>query len=142
MRADDRQIYLTLATEFYSTDAVSHGVPQAVFERTFAEITRPGGTVTGYLFVSEGEVAGYALTSRMFSPEVGGIVLWLEEVYLRPAYRGRGLGGEFFRMVKAMDGICRLRLEVMPGNERAKALYRRQGFAPLEYEQMFLDREP
>ncbi|MFR2094825.1 MAG: GNAT family N-acetyltransferase, partial [Oscillospiraceae bacterium] len=65
---------------------------------------------------------------------------WVEELYVRPAFRGRGLGHEFFawlRGLAAAEHIRRIRLETEPENERAAALYARMGFLPLGYCQMF-----
>ena len=64
----------------------------------------------------------------------------MEELYVRPAFRGRGLGHEFFtwlRGLSAAEHIRRIRLETEPENERAAALYARMGFSPLGYCQMF-----
>lgn len=139
MVPEDRGAYLALSKAFYASDAVTHTVSEEVFQRNFAEIMRANSTVRGYIFEAEGEIAGYALTSEMYSTEVGGKQLWLEEAFILPKWRSKGLGRQYFEMVKAMKGYKRLRLEVMPGNARAQALYKRQGFAPLEYAQMILD---
>ena len=64
----------------------------------------------------------------------------MEELYVRPAFRGHGLGHEFFawlRGLAAAEHIRRIRLETEPENERAAALYARMGFSPLGYCQMF-----
>ena len=37
--------------------------------------------------IGEGEIVGYLLTAKTYSREAGGLVLWLEEMYMRPAYR-------------------------------------------------------
>ena len=37
-------------------------------------------------------MAGYALLAKTFSQEAGGLVVWLDEMYVRPAYRSKGLG--------------------------------------------------
>ena len=90
------------------------------------------------LFVSlqrevDGEAAGYAILSRSFSPESGSPICWIEELYIRKAYRGHGLGTKFFSSVRKEFPSARLRLEVEPENTGAVALYKRLGFTPLEY---------
>ena len=92
------------------------------------------------LLEQDGETAGYGLLSLKYSHEAGGLELWVEELYVRPAFRGRGLGHEFFawlRGLSAAEHIRRIRLETEPENERAAALYARMGFSPLGYCQMF-----
>ena len=66
----------------------------------------------------------------------------MEELYVRPAFRGHGLGHEFFawlRGLSAAEHIRRIRLETEPEKRRrAAALYARgMGFSPLGYCQMF-----
>ena len=92
------------------------------------------------LLEQDGETAGYGLLSLKYSHEAGGLELWVEELYVRPAFRGHGLGHEFFawlRGLSAAEHIRRIRLETEPENERAAALYARMGFSPLGYCQMF-----
>ena len=66
---------------------------------------------------------------------------WVEELYVRPAFQGRGCARQFFTWLEEHFPAARYRLEVEPENERAMALYRRVGFEPLPYAQMILDRD-
>ena len=83
--------------------------------------------------------AGYALLAKTFSHEAGGLVIWIEEIYTVPAFRGKGLGREFFAFLDREYGSTakRLRLETEPSNKRAEALYRSLGFDTLEYRQFY-----
>ena len=104
------------------------------------ELFRPDSLQRACLLEQDGETAGYGLLSLKYSHEAGGLELWVEELYVRPAFRGRGLGHEFFawlRGLSAAEHIRRIRLETEPENERAAALYARMGFSPLGYCQMF-----
>ena len=85
------------------------------------------------LAIEDGEAAGYAILSRSFSPESGSPICWIEELYIRKAYRGHGLGTKFFSSVRKEFPSARLRLEVEPENTGAVALCKRHGFTPLEY---------
>lgn len=144
MEPGDRQAYLNMAERFYRSDAVSHAVPASYHARTFDELLRSDVYVQGYLLELDGKAAGYALTSRSYSAEAGGMTLWIEELFVLPAYRGRGLGRAFFAHLRAhaLQGVARLRLELTNGNARARALYEREGFVPLAYEQMVCDLAP
>lgn len=134
----DRAVYLAMAEEFYASDAVAHSVPRSHFERTFEELRRSDVYAEGYLFEQKGEAAGYALVAKTFSQEAGGMVYWLEEIYVRPAYRGQGIAAKFlsFLIETASRHGARLRLEAEPENERAIELYRKRGFEPLPYIQL------
>ena len=83
-------------------------------------------------------MAGFSVTNRMMQHEAGGVMVWVEDLYIRPAYRGQGLGSRFLQWLEEQlrgDAVM-LRLETEPENERAQALYRRLGYEPLGYLQM------
>ena len=138
---NDRDLYIRMAEEFYSSDAVLHPIPRAYIERTANEALCSDAYAEIYLLECEGEPAGYGLTARTFSQEAGGSVLWIEELYIREQFRSRGLGREFFSYIeeKNKDRTARIRLEVEEENTRAASLYERLGYEKLDYKQMVKD---
>lgn len=75
---------------------------------------------------------GYLIVSFGWSVEFGGLDAFLDELYLRPSIRGRGIGTESVQTVArtlAAAGVRAMHLEVMGGNARATDLYKRLGFA-------------
>lgn len=137
----DRDAYLKMAGEFYASDAVAHTLPARHFENTFAELMRSDEYAEAYLFETGGEAVGYALLAKTFSQEAGGLVVWVEELFVRPAFRGQGLARAFFALLgrRLPHGTARLRLEAEPGNRRAIGLYEKLGFARMPYVPLFLD---
>ena len=101
---------------------------------TCDEILR-GELLLGLMLLDGDTPAGFALLAKSYSREAGGICLWVDEVYLRPAFRGKGLGKELLSYAETL-GAKRLRLEVVPDNERAIGLYRSFGYTPMQYWQM------
>ena len=140
IQPSDKEIYFQLANEFYSSDAVLSPVPKSHFENTFRELMRSDVYAEGFLLISDGEVAGYALLAKSFSQEAGGLTVWIEELYVREQFRSHGLGSEFFEFLEEKLPAKRYRLEIEPENERAVALYQRRGFKWLEYHQMVKDK--
>lgn len=139
LQAQDRADFIAMAEEFYHSPAVLAPIPPQYHENTFRELLRSEEYLIGYLFSVEGKAAGYALLNRSFSHEVGGSVVWVEELYVRPEFQGHGIGSRFFDYLRQNVPAARYRLETEPENFRAKALYTRIGFQPLGYEQMILD---
>jgi ribosomal protein S18 acetylase RimI-like enzyme len=77
-----------------------------------------------------GETVGYVVVTLSFSVESGGRDAFIDELYMAPVARGRGVGGRVLALVEAearARDLQRLYLEVEHGN-RARALYRRAGF--------------
>ena len=141
MTENEKELYITMAEEFYNSDAVLHPIPRDYFEKTANEALRSDEYAEIYLLEYEGETAGYGLTARTFSQEAGGQVLWIEELYIRKEFRSKGLGREFFSSLedKNRGEIVRLRLEVEADNTRAISLYERLGYEVLDYVQMVKD---
>ncbi len=138
IRKEDKLLYLDMAKSFYSSEAVHHNIPENHLVNTFNELMRSDDYVVGYILEHKNNISGYALVAKTFSQEAGGMVLWIEELYVMPQYRCNGLGHEFFSYLKnsMANTIKRIRLEVEDGNDKAIALYQEIGFKDLPYSQM------
>ena len=138
---DDWELYRHYVDVFYHTDAVNAPVPEENYRATFDEMMRSDAYVKGYIFECEESPCGFVLLSKTYSQEAGGVSVTIEEIYIDPEYRSRGLATEFFEWLKAQPGIMRLRIEVEDDNEGAKRLYERMGFELLPYLQMVIDKQ-
>src|SRR5262245_6910151 len=79
-------------------------------------------------------VAGFALFFHTYSTFLGKPGLYIEDVYVRPEYRRRGLGTAFFRRLArlAVERECgRLGWSVLDWNEPALRFYRKLGAVPM-----------
>jgi ribosomal protein S18 acetylase RimI-like enzyme len=82
----------------------------------------------------DGRAAGYALLISFWSNELGGDVCNIDELFVAPEYRGRGLATALFDQLSDRGQSlwpvrpAALALEVTPQNERARTLYERMGF--------------
>jgi ribosomal protein S18 acetylase RimI-like enzyme len=82
----------------------------------------------------DGRAAGYALVISFWSNELGGDVCNIDELFVAPEYRGRGLATALFDQLSDRGQSlwpvrpAALALEVTPQNERARTLYERMGF--------------
>jgi ribosomal protein S18 acetylase RimI-like enzyme len=75
-------------------------------------------------------VAGYAVVIYFWSNEYGGNIAHIDELYVRPQWRSRGIGASFIEHVAKTKGkrLKSMRLEATPANERAFVFYSRHGF--------------
>ncbi len=133
----DRAVFFTMAREFYRSPAVLHPSPDDCFARTFDALMAGTPYADGFLIESDGDAAGYLLTARTWSNEIGGEVVWAEELYIRPAFQHRGLGRAALAFLHDYyPQARRFRLEVTPENRDAVRLYERLGYREMGYRQM------
>jgi GNAT superfamily N-acetyltransferase len=81
----------------------------------------------------EGRPIGVAYASSLLSLEHGGVSGWLEELYVLPEWRGRGIGSRLLAEVITHArklGWRALDLEVDASHQRAISLYLRHEFQP------------
>lgn len=112
--------YERLAHEVGWTDA-------ELASAVFAE----GSPVRVLIAEEDGEVAGFALYFLTFSTFLGRSGIWLEDLFVRERFRGRGLGKELLSELRSLtDG--RVEWAVLDWNEPSIAFYRSLGAAPVE----------
>jgi len=138
---EDRELYLNLAKKFYCSDAVLHSVPEECHINAFNEMMSSDEYLLGYIIECEDKCAGYATLAKTYSPEVGGICVLIEEIYILEEFQGKGLGTEFFNFIfNEFNGVAkRFRLEATKANNSAISLYKKLGFEVLDYIQMVKD---
>jgi ribosomal protein S18 acetylase RimI-like enzyme len=76
----------------------------------------------------------YVFLTRLWSNELGGDIVFIDEIWVAPERRRRGVGTAVIaHAMRTMSerGAAAFELEVTPGNARARALYERLGFRPL-----------
>lgn len=120
---------LSLQCDFYAEE----GYPFAAGQMRTALETLLGDPSLGQVWVVEAgqHVVAYAVLTLGYSLEHHGRDAFVDELYVVPSHRGRGLGRAALEL---MDAYCRkhgvhvLLLEVEHVNEDAHALYRRAGF--------------
>ena len=81
-----------------------------------------------------GEPVGFALFFRSYSTFLARSGIYLEDLFVRPAWRGRGVGRRLLAQVARLAverGCGRLEWAVLDWNEDALRFYRRLGAVPL-----------
>jgi GNAT superfamily N-acetyltransferase len=82
------------------------------------------------LFRAGDSLCGYALLIPYWSNEFGGTLLFVDEMFVVPEARNKGIGGGFFRFLndaRPFEAVA-LALEVSPHNAGARRLYESLGF--------------
>jgi GNAT superfamily N-acetyltransferase len=114
-------------------------------EETLAESLFVQGAAEALIAEAGGEPAGYAIYFTTFSSFLCRPGLWCEDIFVRPRWRGRGLGRALFAAVAgvaAERGYGRVDWVVLDWNEPAIAFYRGLGASHLsDWQTMRLEGE-
>jgi GNAT superfamily N-acetyltransferase len=131
--AADGATILALIRELAEYERLAHAVtatPADIKEHLFG----PRPAAFAIIAEVDGEPAGFALAFRTFSTFRGRPGLYLEDLFVRPAYRRRGIGRRFFaelaRRVRDMNG-ARLEWAVLDWNAPALDFYQAMGAVPM-----------
>lgn len=130
----DREELFEMMRVFYDSPALIHKSSDAVLKRDIEACLSDMPFAEGYIFEVDGKTAGYAMISKSFTTEYGGICVWIEDLYFKPEYRGKGLATRFFEFIeKQYPEAVRFKLEVEKENENAVAAYKKNGYDISEY---------
>jgi ribosomal protein S18 acetylase RimI-like enzyme len=124
----DAEVVVQLARAFHDEDGhpLSHEGVAALLNMLKPDF-RDGQIL---LASADGEICGYGVLGYGYSHEHGGRDTFVDDIYILPKDRARGLGAGLFKILEqsARNAGCRaIHLEVMPGN-RAENWYRRRGY--------------
>lgn len=139
LKKEDEELFLSFLHKFYHSEAVLHPTDRQLHLNIFNEIIRSDTYLLCYVFSLDGEDVGYALLSKSFCPEVGGSIVWIEQLYINEEHRGKGIAGKFLSFIEKEFSPDRIRLEVEEDNENAIRLYKKNGYRFLPYLQMVKD---
>ncbi len=130
---DDSALILALIRELAEFEQLLHEVTAT--EENLAEHVF-GAQARAEVLIAEvnGQTAGFALYFHNFSTFLGKPGLYLEDLYIRPAFRGRGYGRSIMRALAriAVDRGCgRFEWWVLDWNHPAIEFYRSLGALPM-----------
>ena len=125
---------LDMMRVFYDSPAVLHTSSDKVLENDINACISDNVYLDGYVFVEDGIITGYAMVSKSFTTEYGGICAWIEDLYIKPEFRRKGYARQFFGELPSLyPDVVRFKLEVEPENERAIATYNNCDYSLLHY---------
>lgn len=132
----DRNDILDMMRVFYASDAVLSNGSEEIFRADIDNCVGDSPYLEGYVFENEGGILGYAMVAKSFSTEFGKPCIWIEDLYIKDAFRNLGIGSRFFAFLEQKYPNCLFRLEVEAENERAMHVYRKNGYEILPYTEM------
>jgi len=128
-RAGNTDLLATMMREYYACDGLHFD--EDVARRAIATLLGDPALGRAYLIIAGGEPVGYTYLTSGYSLEFAGRFALVDELYIREAFRGQGMGAAVMRQLEehcAVLGFTAIRLEVEIENVGAQRLYKRLGF--------------
>ncbi len=130
----DERVLLELMREFYRHERMAwvEAAARAALHGLLASPERG----RSLLIEVDASVAGYLVVCFGWSLEFQGRDAFVDELYVRERYRGRGLGTRALEIAADLcreSGVRALHLEVERRNTHAQEVYRKAGFVDREY---------
>jgi GNAT superfamily N-acetyltransferase len=124
---DPDRIDLDVVADFLATSYWAPGIPRAVVQKAIAHSLC-------FVLIDGDQQVGFA---RVISDHA--TFAYLADVFVVPAYRGRGLSKWLMECVVSHSELQGLRRWMLATRD-AHALYERVGFTPLKKPEMFMER--
>lgn len=125
----DTDLLVELMAEFYTE--TGYPVDREEARTAFDVLLRNPSFGRVWIMGDAATDMGYLVLTLGYSMEYGGLSAFIDDLYVRAAYRGRGMGRSALAAVTrfAEDiGVRAIHLEVARDNDPAQALYRKAGF--------------
>ena len=120
MKREDKTTVFDMMKVFYNSPAVLSNGSDEIYNNDIENCVNDCPFLEGYIFEEDGNILGYAMTAKSFSTEFGKPCIWIEDLYIKPEYRGKGIGSSFFKYIEEE-------------NENAIHVYRKNGYEVLPY---------
>ncbi len=121
---------LLMMREFYAID--NYPIDLAHSRLLFEEFLANENLGNCWLILDSDKISGYMIFTYIFSFEYGGKIGFIDELFVKPEARKKGLGKlavDFAIETAKASGLKLLYLEAEPHNELAIELYRSKGFS-------------
>ncbi len=84
-------------------------------------------------------IIGYAIVIYYWSNEYGGNIAYIDELYVKPSWRNKGIGSSYLKQISKTKGtnFKGIHVETTPANQKASAFYMRHGFKQAKNRHLF-----
>lgn len=134
MKIEERESVAEMIKELYHNLKVPDGyMANKKIASTFEHLQLNPSHTKLEVFELDGLIVGYALLFKFWYNELGGMILNVDELFVRPECREQGIASCYLSWLseKKNDYVA-LTLEVLPANTKAFTLYKRTGFIEKE----------
>ena len=119
----DREAILPLAVDFYAEDGFT--TPREKLAEHLTHLLVSSAAHTAVIESAEGEIVAFAISTSSYGLE-SGLIAELEDLYVAPAFRRRGLAGELIEDSAAWAtaiGAAHLEIVIAPNGQDVSHLF-------------------
>lgn len=130
---DDQETVLDMMSDFYAIDEYKFDREKS--RKNYQTLIENETLGRLWLMKDGPNNMGYLVLAFGFSFEYGGRDAFIDELFLKSDYRGKGVGAQAIDFVNQQAlalGVQAIHLEVERHNERGNHLYRKKGFGGAE----------
>lgn len=128
--SNDALAIIPLVAEYWHFEEISNFEPKRVTVQIKRLLSEPGLGAGWIAFVEDSPV-GYLLAVYVFSLEHFGVTAEIDELYVLPSERGKGIGTELIKVAETecrRAGFTNISLQLSRGNDAARTFYHRRGY--------------
>lgn len=125
---------VALMTEFYAESG--YPLPAAAAARAFQQLIDAPALGQVWLLEYDEQPAGFVVLTVSYSMEYGGLRGFVDDFFVRPAVRGRGVGAAGLAALEEAArarGVRALLVETSAENTAALGVYRRAGYVVTDH---------
>jgi ribosomal protein S18 acetylase RimI-like enzyme len=114
----------SMMQDFYAID--NYPIDIEVSKKLFQEFISDENLGKAWLIYLDEEIVGYVILTYIFSFEYKGKIAFLDELYIKENFRGKGIGKQTIDFIKEQasnQNVKLLYLEVENHNQNAQKLY-------------------
>jgi ribosomal protein S18 acetylase RimI-like enzyme len=134
VQPEDYSIVTEMIKTLYKTlNAPNEYMTDKKIAATFEQLLLQPDHIKIEVFEIKKVIVGYALLFNFWYNEYGGMVLNIDELFVKPDFRNQGIATLYLiELSRRKENYVALSLEVLPENTKAYALYKRMGYEEKE----------
>jgi ribosomal protein S18 acetylase RimI-like enzyme len=128
---EDEQVLLRMMRNLAEQEPGAYFFDEPTVREVFRKFLRSPDLGHAWVFFEGETPVGYVFLTFGYSFEYHGRDAFIDELYIEPQYRRKGIGRRAMQFVEERArelGVNAIHLEVDQGNDPAAALYRRAGY--------------
>ena len=136
---NDINAFNSMVLSLYKEDPPGRKMSARKIQRTISELTAHPSRGSIIMIHAETEVVGYAIIIHYWSNEYGGNIACIDELYIKPRWRKRGVGSKCIDYISRRSGtkFKGMQTETTPKNRRAMLFYGNCGFRSARNQYLF-----